>query len=63
MFFAAFSTGYKRQQEMRLCLQVSFSIVFLETDFVMKVNAEKVERRFDRSTVIFKLGKNKKLHV
>ena len=62
MFFAAFS-GYKRQQEMRLCLQVSFSIVFLETDFVIKVNAEKVERRFDRSTVIFKFGKNKKLHV
>ena len=35
---------------------------FFEVDFAMKVNASN-ERRFDRSTVIFKFGVRIKLHV
>ena len=35
---------------------------FFEVDFAIKVNASK-ERRFDRSTVIFKFGVRIKLHV
>ena len=35
---------------------------FFEVDFAIKVNASN-ERRFDRSTVIFKFGFRIKLHV
>ena len=35
---------------------------FFEVDFAIKVNASN-ERRFDRSTVIFKFGVRIKLHV